>query len=90
MIRASEQSRPGVAARRERWRGEVMPGLDPQKQVFLDETAAKTDLTRPHGYAAKGERLYGERLPPLADHHLRRRRAGDRLPRADGDRSTGR
>ena len=60
MIRASEQSRPDVAARRERWRREVMPGLDPQKLVFLDETAAKTNMTRSHGYAPRGERLYGE------------------------------
>ncbi len=60
MIRASEQSRPDVAARREQWRREVMPGLDPQRLVFLDETAAKTNMTRAHGYAPKGERLEGE------------------------------
>ena len=60
MIRASEQSRPDVAARRERWRREVMPGLDPQKLVFLDETAAKTNMTRSHGYAPRGQRLEGE------------------------------
>jgi transposase len=60
VIRASEQSRPDVAARRERWRREVMPGLDPRRLVFLDETAAKTNMTRTHGYAPRGERLYGE------------------------------
>jgi transposase len=60
VIRASEQSRPDVAARREQWRREVLPGPDPQRLVFLDETAAKTNMTRTHGYAPKGERLEGE------------------------------
>jgi transposase len=60
VIRASEQSRPDVADRRERWRREVMPELDPARLVFLDETAAKINLTRSHGYAPRGERLVGE------------------------------
>jgi transposase len=60
VIRASEQSRPDVAASRERWRREVMPGLDPARLVFLDETAAKTNMTRTHGYAPGGARLEGE------------------------------
>jgi transposase len=34
-----------------------MPGLDPRKLVFLDETWAKTNMTRTHGYAPRGERL---------------------------------
>jgi transposase len=59
VIHAEEQSRPDVAARRERWRREVMPGLDPARLVFLDETAAKTNLTRAHGYAPRGQRLEG-------------------------------
>jgi transposase len=59
VIRAEEQSRPDVAARRERWRSEVMPGLDPARLVFLDETAAKTNMTRTHGYAPRGQRLVG-------------------------------
>jgi transposase len=59
VIHAEEQSRPDVAARRERWRSEVMPGLDPARLVFLDETAAKTNMTRTHGYAPRGERLGG-------------------------------
>jgi hypothetical protein len=33
-----------------------MPGLDPSKLVFLDETGAKADLTRTHGYAPRGQR----------------------------------
>jgi transposase len=34
-----------------------MPGLDPSRLVFLDETGAKTNMTRTHGYAPRGERL---------------------------------
>jgi transposase len=34
-----------------------MPGLDPSKLVFIDETWAKTSMARTHGYAPKGERL---------------------------------
>jgi transposase len=60
VIRASEQSRPDVAARRQQWRGEVMPGLGAGQVVFLDETAAKTNMARGHGYAPRGQRLGGE------------------------------
>jgi transposase len=34
-----------------------MPGLDPEKLVFIDETWAKTNMTRTHGYAPRGQRL---------------------------------
>ena len=60
MIHAQERSRPDVAARRERWLREVMPELDPDRLVFLDETAAKTNLARTHGYAPRGQRLVGQ------------------------------
>lgn len=59
MTHAEEQLRPDVAARRQQWRGEVMPGLDPERLVFLDEAAAKTNMARTHGYAPKGQRLQG-------------------------------
>ena len=59
MTHAEEQTRPDVAAKRQRWRGEVMPTLDPARLVFLDETAAKTNMARTHGYAPKGRRLEG-------------------------------
>jgi transposase len=59
VIRAAEQLRPDVAARREQWRAEVMPGLEAGKVVFLDETAAKTNMARTHGYAPRGQRLQG-------------------------------
>jgi transposase len=60
VIRASEQSHPDVAARRRQWRDEVMPGLDAGKVVFLDETAAQTNMARTHGYAPRGRRLEGQ------------------------------
>lgn len=59
MTHAEEQLRPDVAAHREQWRDEVMPGLDPERLVFLDETGAKTNMARTHGYAPKGQRLGG-------------------------------
>jgi transposase len=59
VIHAQEQSRPDVAARRQQWQSEVMPELQADRLVFLDEIAAKTDLTRTHGYAPRGQRLLG-------------------------------
>ncbi len=38
------------------WRLE-QKGLDPERLVFLDETWAKTNMTRPRGRALRGERL---------------------------------
>lgn len=46
-----------MRAKRDRWRAEVMPGLDPARLVFVDETCAKTNMARTHGYAPRGERL---------------------------------
>jgi transposase len=45
-----------VKAKREAW-AERMPGLDPGKLVFLDETSANTQMTRRCGRAPVGERL---------------------------------
>lgn len=53
---ASEQDQPDVARRRVRWvthQGK----LDPQRLVFIDETWAKTNMTRTHGRCARGQRL---------------------------------
>ena len=46
-----------MRAQREAWRAEVMPRLTTAKVVFVDETWAKTNMTRTRGYAPKGERL---------------------------------
>jgi transposase len=53
---AAEQDRPDVATRRDQWR-QTQPGWDPDHLVFLDETWAKTNLSRTHGRAPAGQRL---------------------------------
>ena len=55
-LHASEQDRPDVARRRARWK-RYQGSLDPARLVFIDETWAKTNMTRTHGRARRGERL---------------------------------
>jgi transposase len=57
-LRATEQDRPDVAAAREAWRA-AQPGLDPKHLIFIDETWAKTNMTRLRGRARKGAHLVG-------------------------------
>ena len=45
-----------MARKRERWRRHQAK-LDPRRLVFIDETWAKTNMTRTHGRCARGERL---------------------------------
>jgi len=45
-----------VARRRARWKTH-QGKLDPKRLVFIDETWAKTNMTRTHGRCAKGRRL---------------------------------
>src|ERR671918_699357 len=55
-LHASEQDRADVIRRRRRWK--IHQGkLDPARLVFIDETWAKTNMTRTHGRCARGERL---------------------------------
>ena len=55
-LHASEQDRADIARRRARWR--MYQGrLDPKRLVFIDETWAKTNMTRRHGRCARGARL---------------------------------
>ena len=56
MIHAMEQDRPDVAERRVRWRANQLH-LDPSGLVFIDETWAKTNMTRLRGRAPRGRRL---------------------------------
>jgi transposase len=56
---ATEQDRPEVARRRERWRA-YQHRLDPRRLVFIDETWAKTNMTRLRGWAPRGHRLLGK------------------------------
>ena len=55
-MRAAEQDRPDVAARRRIWRA-AQPFVDADKLVFIDETGATTKMTRLYGRAARGQRL---------------------------------
>ena len=55
-MHASEQDRPDVARRRVRWKTH-QGKLDPTRLVFIDETWAKTNMTRRHGRCARGRRL---------------------------------
>jgi len=53
---ATEQDRPDVARKRLRWKT-YQGRLDPARLVFIDETWAKTNLTRLRGWAPRGRRL---------------------------------
>lgn len=55
-LRAAEQDRPDVKARRETWR-EKTAGLDLHRLVFLDESGAKTNMTRLYGRSFDGQRV---------------------------------
>ncbi|MGH1588005.1 IS630 family transposase [Methylobacterium phyllosphaerae] len=54
-VYAAEQERPDVKAARQAWL-EAMPDLDPGTLVFLDETAAATNMARRYGRAPRGSR----------------------------------
>jgi transposase len=53
---AAEQDRPDVVARRASWQAS-QEEIDPAKVVFIDETWAKTNMTRRYGRSALGTRL---------------------------------
>ena len=53
---ASEQDRPDVARKRLRWQAH-QGRIDPTRLVFLDETWAKTNMTRVRGWAPRGHKL---------------------------------
>ena len=55
-MRASEQDRPDIAQARRKWRRR-QAGFDPARLVFLDESGAKTNMTRLRGRAPRGERV---------------------------------
>ncbi|MCW2318534.1 transposase [Rhodoblastus acidophilus] len=54
-MHAEEQTRPDVSAARQAW-FEQQLDLDPERLVFLDETAANTAMARRYGRAPRGER----------------------------------
>jgi transposase len=53
---AREQDRPDISRRRAQWR-RYQGQVDPARLVFIDETWVKTNMTRLHGWAARGKRL---------------------------------
>ena len=53
---AAEQDRPDVLTKRRAW-FEAQPDLDPARLVCIDETRARTNMTRTHGRCRRGERL---------------------------------
>src|SRR5919112_1563697 len=57
-LRAAEQSRPDVAEARRQWIAR-QPELDVRRLIFLDETWAKTNMTRLYGRSLRGTRLVG-------------------------------
>src|SRR5690606_27266390 len=56
---AKEQERPDVARRRARWFAlqRRIDAATVRRMVFIDETWAKTNMTRTHGWETKGEPL---------------------------------
>src|SRR5947209_20094719 len=54
-MRAQEQLDPVVVAQRREW-SEWMGAVDPDRFIFLDQSNAKTTMTRRHGRAPRGER----------------------------------
>jgi transposase len=55
--RAAEQDRPDVQEKRREF-CEEMAGIDPRRLVFVDECGANTAMTRTHGRAPVGQRVY--------------------------------
>jgi transposase len=55
-LHASEQDRHDIARRREQWK-RLQGKVDAKRIIFIDETWAKTNMTRTHGRCAVGQRL---------------------------------
>lgn len=55
--RAAEQGTPEVQEKRRAFRKELA-GIDPHRLVFVDECGANTAMTRTHGRALAGQRVY--------------------------------
>ena len=55
--RAAEQDSPRVRKKRREFR-EELAGIDPRRLVFVDECGANTSMTRTHGRAPAGQRVY--------------------------------
>jgi transposase len=58
VLHADQQDSPEVQQKRQEF-CEALGGLDPQRLIFIDESGANTAMTRTHGRAPVGERVYG-------------------------------
>jgi transposase len=76
-VRAGEQQRPDVAAKRVADQASIQ-AVDPARLVFLDESGVQTNMTRRYARAPHGQRAIGS-----APGH------GDHLTVLAGDRSAG-
>ena len=56
-LKADEQNRPDVALAREQW-VEAQPAMDARHLVFIDESAAKTNMTRLRGRSKGANRCF--------------------------------
>lgn len=56
-MRASEQDREDIKLKRENW-AKNQAHIDPARLVFIDESGAKTNMTRLYGRSLKGDRLH--------------------------------
>ena len=56
MLHAAERERPDVARRRAAWK-RMQPTIQAERLIFIDETWAKTNMTRLRGRAPRGQRL---------------------------------
>ena len=68
-FRASEQDRPDVARRRERWKAR-QARINPRRLVFIDETWAKTNMTRAHGRCPRRTPRRQSALRAMANPHV--------------------
>lgn len=55
-LKAAEQDRPEVQSQRQAWRQQTIE-VDPTRLVFLDESGARTNMTRSYGRCFGGQRL---------------------------------
>ena len=56
-LRASEQERPDLKELRKLWQEEIGQ-IDSRRFIFLDESGAKTNMTRLRSWALRGQRAY--------------------------------
>jgi hypothetical protein len=55
-VSAAEQDRQNVAEKRAGWKVK-QAGFNPKKLVLIDESGAKTNMTRRYGRSLKGQRV---------------------------------